>query len=389
MESNDGCVWDANESGVLLTTMAYQIIELNHSNAGTLRVLVENFDDQPSTEKIAIKENLDLLVEHSPLIDYIVQQSEKYPYLNKILQMASIFSTDYMMLYSTFVLSLQISTKDFEEQMVNEMIELMKTFETSTSDWISKIFEKHYDFLQISESKLKLPKNELDMKIQQTKNEMIEKAVRKLNQEEKDAFKRDVFQFKELSEQIKAKTLIDEIIPKLKFNEKPIIFVKGKTLIYKTNELVSMIYKLQYLDENMVQKLSNIRTESDFLNSSLKQFMKRINFRHRWKDDELWYEWLKQQYRNINFQNVERREQLESYSRVLGQIKTESEVNKINLIQAEINEKKVKEKINEEVLKKERLDKNQLVHCLNIKEMVNEYARNWKIFQVDQSDLSS
>lgn len=369
--------------------MAYQIIELNHSNAGTLRVLVENFDDQPSTEKIAIKENLDLLVEHSPLIDYIVQQSEKYPYLNKILQMASIFSTDYMMLYSTFVLSLQISTKDFEEQMVNEMIELMKTFETSTSDWISKIFEKHYDFLQISESKLKLPKNELDMKIQQTKNEMIEKAVRKLNQEEKDAFKRDVFQFKELSEQIKAKTLIDEIIPKLKFNEKPIIFVKGKTLIYKTNELVSMIYKLQYLDENMVQKLSNIRTESDFLNSSLKQFMKRINFRHRWKDDELWYEWLKQQYRNINFQNVERREQLESYSRVLGQIKTESEVNKINLIQAEINEKKVKEKINEEVLKKERLDKNQLVHCLNIKEMVNEYARNWKIFQVDQSDLSS
>ena len=86
---------------------------------------------------------------------------------------------------------------------------------------------------------------------------------------------------------------------------------------------------------------------------------------------------------------MERREQLESYSRVLGQIKTESEVNKINLIQAEINEKKVKEKINEEVLKKERLDKNQLVHCLNIKEMVNEYARNWKIFQVDQSDLSS
>ena len=76
-----------------------------------------------------------------------------------------------------------------------------------------------------------------------------------------------------------------------------------------------MILAATYLDENMLYKISRIKTNSVMLDKNLQIFFKLINFKHRFeKNEEYWKIWLKEEYlkqTNINLEKDRKLQELQ------------------------------------------------------------------------------
>ena len=293
------CEWlSLDESGVLLTTLVYQFINIVHSDVGALRVLFENFNIQPSTYKVEISRMFNELIEKSPLIDLIMKDIQRFPYLKICLSAISLYCSDQLLVFTSFTCCCKILEMDFEKQLFLEIIQLIIQFKVPY-DWSNRIMFLHDNFCNKYSTRLKYTmKYRLEKNLEEMGGLLDHLYTKQSSQREKDEFMNmtnEMIKFNELNNEEQNKILY-ELIQRLQLYEKPIIFDKGNPIFVMSTQLIADLHKLLYLDENKLQWLANINTENEFLNEKLKNFIKRINFRYRWKDDELWFEWLKNQY---------------------------------------------------------------------------------------------
>jgi hypothetical protein len=186
--------------------------------------------------------------------------------------------------------------------------------------------------------RLKIIKNEVDKEVEEMikDNKLPEEQVKEIKE------------FIQLKQEEQQKLIANEL-SKLTFMEKPIIFKQGKPIIMKGEDFITKIHKLLYIDEQKIQWLMNIHTAETFFNQTLAQLRKTIQFRFRWKDKDLWLEWLKSQYKP------------ESEA-----VKTVLPIKVVPLSQAipKTNKIKIVSMQNQEAaMKKEIEDKNQWIHC--------------------------
>ena len=177
-------------------------------------------------------------------------------------------------------------------------------------------------------------------------NNEIEEMIKESKLPEKQA--KEIREFIQLKQEEQQKLLTDEL-SKLTFMEKPIIFHEGKPIVMNGSDFIVKIHKLLYIDEQKIQWLMNIRTADIFLNKTLTQLRKLIQFRYRWKDKDLWFEWLKSQYKTGTSQTV-----LPVKVVPLSQL-SKPKINVDNEILIVEDQ--------EAIMKKESEDKNQWIHC--------------------------
>jgi hypothetical protein len=354
---------------------------------GTLRVQLDVLMDHPSDQKVKICETLNQLTEKSPLLDLITWNKLKYPNLNCVLETIALFTTDYMLLYMQVTNLHEITAWNFEANLVDEMLELIKESEIDTKEWCTILLVKHQDFVNKHKAKLKLNFKERQMlEIDQTSKLITKYANARLNEVGIQKVKENYNQFEntditKIQDHLKNMILNDE----LKLWEKPILFSKGTTVYYRLSDLLPLIVKLKYLDENSIQWLVNIETSNEKLNAWLFKFKKRLNYRYRWKDDERWMEWLKSYYLSHDHDEIPKMSA--SHSEV--QQDTHEKIDKISKT-LEFTEQQIKQaelmrlekdnwnKTLMEQLELEIKDKDIFVHTMNIKWMLKEYERNWK-----------
>jgi hypothetical protein len=246
----------------------------------------------------------------------------------------------------------KIADLRFETELYQELWSLMEKYQVNSRNDLNTYHDEYIKKWSLScktsVQRLKIIKNEVDKEV----DEMIKEN--KLPKEQA----KEIQEFIQLKQEEQQKLLVNEL-SKLTFMEKPIIFKQGKPITMKGEDFIMKIHKLLYIDEYKIQWLMNIHTAETFLNQTLMQLRKAIQFRFRWKDKDLWLEWLKSQYKT------------ESEA-----VKTVLPIKVVPLSQAKFNKIDGKQIIltqNQEVaMMKEIEDKNQWIHCKTLNWIKNK-----------------
>ena len=83
---------------------------------------------------------------------------------------------------------------------------------------------------------------------------------------------------KKTKEKIIIDMFIRQIIDKLKFMEKQIVYKIHNVKIENKRDFMKRILSLTYLNESQLPKMRNIKTENQLLNQNMDIFFKLINF---------------------------------------------------------------------------------------------------------------
>jgi len=281
---------DMETSGTKLARLLYTFLDYFHSDAGTLGVLFDALKSQPPTAKIRFQIMLDELTNRSPMMDIVYEELKHLDYLRTLLDCILMYCSNTLYLVTSICLQAKISEPNFELQLYQDLWVLMEKYQVTNRNELNR---QHDDYIKKWSLSCKTPVQRFEI-MRKEAHEEIEEIIKagKLPEEQANEIRKFV-QMKQEEQQ----NLLANELSKLTFMEKPIVFVQGKLITMKGEDLIVKMHKLLFIDEQKIQWFMNIRTAETFLNQTLQQLRKTIQFRYRWKDKDLWFEWLKNQYK--------------------------------------------------------------------------------------------
>lgn len=333
---------DMETSCTKFARLLYTFLDYFHSDAGTLGVLFDTLRIQPPTVKTRVQSLLDELTNKSPMMDIIYFELENLDYIKTLLDCILMYCSNAIYLVTSICTQIKIADSQFENELYNELWSLMERYQVANRNELNLLHDEYNKKWSLS---CKNPVQRIDTIKKEVNNE-IEEMIKESKLPEKQA--KEIREFIQLKQEEQQKLLTDEL-SKLTFMEKPIIFHEGKPIVMNGSDFIVKIHKLLYIDEQKIQWLMNIRTADIFLNKTLTQLRKLIQFRYRWKDKDLWFEWLKSQYKTGTSQTV-----LPVKVVPLSQL-SKPKINVDNEILIVEDQ--------EAIMKKESEDKNQWIHC--------------------------
>jgi len=281
---------DMETSGTKLARLLYAFLDYFHSDAGTLGVLFDALKTQPPTAKIRFQTMLDELTNRSPMMDIVYEELEHLDYLRTLLDCILMYCSNTLYLVTSMCLQAKISDPNFELQLYQDIWVLMEKYQMTCRNELNCQHDNYIKKWSLScktaVQRFKTMRNEAYAEVEE-----IIKAG-KLPEEQAN----DIRKFVQMKQEEQQNLLAKEL-SKLTFMEKPIVFAQGKLITMKGEDLIVKLQKLLFIDEQKIQWFMNIRTAETFLNQTLQQLRKTIQFRYRWKDKDLWFEWLKNQYK--------------------------------------------------------------------------------------------
>lgn len=336
---------DMDSSCTKFAKLLYTFLDYFHSDAGTLGVLFDTLRIQPPTAKIQMQSLLDELTNKSPMMDIIYYELNNLDYTKTLLDCILMYCSNTIYLVTSICTQIKIAEPQFEDGLYNELWSLMERYNMINRSELNLLHDEYIKKWSLS---CKSPVQRI-----KTIKKEVDKEVEEIIKESKlpDKQIKEIKDFIRLKQEEQQKLLASEL-SKLTFMEKPIIFKAGKPIIMSGPDFIAKVHKLLYIDEQKIQWLMNIHTAETFLNNTLGQLRKLIQFRYRWKDQDLWFEWLKSQYKTETSKTV-----LPIKVVPLSQLKKPT-INVDNEILVED-----KEAIMEAIMKKEIEDKNQWIHC--------------------------
>jgi Ser-tRNA(Ala) deacylase AlaX len=339
----DGWI-DIESSCTKFVELLYSFLDYFHSDIGTLGVLFDTLKAQPPTAKIHLQKLLDELTNKSPLMDIIYAELDNLDYTRTVLDSILMYCSNTIYLVTSICIQAKIADLHFETELYQELWSLMEKYQINSRKDLNIYHDEYIKKWSLScktpIQRFKIIKNEVDKEVNEMikENKIPEKQVKEIKE------------FIQLKQEEQQKLLVNEL-SKLTFMEKPIIFKQGKPIFMKGEEFITNIHKLLYIDEQKIQWLMNIHTAETFLNQTLIQLRKAIQFRFRWKDKDLWFEWLKSQYKTES----------EAVNTVLpkkvvplSQVKPNNKTGNIQIVLTQNQEM---------AMEKEVKDKNQWIHC--------------------------
>ena len=330
---------DMESSCTKFARLLYTFLDYFHSDTGTLGVLFDTLKSQPPTIKIQLQTLLDELTNRSPMMDIVYAELENYDYIRTLLDGILMYCSNLVYLVSSICVQAKISDLQFEFQLYQELWSLMEKYQVNNRNELNLYHDEYIKKWSLS---CKNPVQRFTT-IRKVVDNEVEEIIKAGNLPEKLVVEiKDFIHLKQVDQQ----TLLANELSKLTFMEKPIIFHQGKPIIMKGEDFIVKIQKLLYIDEQKIHWLMNIRTAETFLNQTLSQLRKLIQFRFRWKDKELWFEWLKNQYKAETSQTVP--------SLKVVPLGKASQLDKKEIIIV---------KDQEAAMKKELADKNEWIHC--------------------------
>ena len=333
---------DMETSCTKFARLLYTFLDYFHSDAGTLGVLFDTLRIRPPTVKTRVQLSLDELTNKSPMMDIIYSELENLDYTKTLLDCILMYCSNAIYLVTSICTQIKIADSQFENELYNELWSLMERYQVANRNELNLLHDEYNKKWSLS---CKSPIQRIDIIKKEVNNE-IEEMIKESKLPDKQA--KEIKEFIQLKQEEQQKLLTDEL-SKLTFMEKPIIFHEGKPIVMNGSDFIVKIHKLLYIDEQKIQWLMNIRTADIFLNRTLTQLRKLIQFRYRWKDKDLWFEWLKSQYKTGTSQSV-----LPVKVVPLSQV-SKPKINVDNEILIVEDQ--------EAIMKKEIEDKNQWIHC--------------------------
>lgn len=326
--------------------LLYSFLDYFHSDTGTLGVLFDMLRTQPPTAKIQIQSRLDELTNKSPMMDIIYAELKNLDYTRTLLDCILMYCSNTLYMVTSICIQAKIADPQFENEMYQELWSLMERHQVNNRNELNSLHDEYIKKWSLS---CKSPIQRISI----MKNEVNKEIDRIINDQELPAKQtKEIKEFISLKQEEQQKLLFDEL-SKLTFMEQPIIFKQGKPITMKGEDFIVKIQKLLYIDEQKIQWLMNIRFAESFLDETLKQLRKAIQFRFRWKDKDLWLEWLKSQYKT----------ETEKSQTVLPlKVVPLSQINQIEEKKIERNEIVLTEDL-EKKMQEEIEDKNEWIHC--------------------------
>ena len=270
--------------------LLYAFLDYFHSDAGTLGVLFDALKTQPPTAKIRFQTLLDELTNKSPMMDIVYEELVHLDYLRTLLDCVLMYCSNTLYLVTSICLQAKISDPQFEIQLYQDLWVLMEKYQISSRNELNR---QHDDYVKKWSLSCKTPAQRFETMRNEAYKE-VEEMIKADELPEEQA--NEIKEFVRLKQEEQQNILANEL-SKLTFMEKPIVFAQGKLVIMKGEDLIVKLQKLLFIDEQKIQWFMNIRTAETFLNQTLQQLRKSIQFRYRWKDKDLWFEWLKNQYK--------------------------------------------------------------------------------------------
>jgi polyhydroxyalkanoate synthesis regulator phasin len=358
---------DIETSCTKFANLLYTFLDYFHSDAGTLGVLFDTLKTQPPTVKILLQESLDELTNKSPMMDIIYAELDNLDYIRTLLDSILMYCSDTIYLVTSICTQAKIANPHFEIELYQELWSLMEKYQVNSRNDLNIYHDEYIKKWSLSSKtpvqRFKIVKNEVDKEI----DEMIKED--KLPKEQA----KEIQEFIQLRQEEQQRLLSNEL-SKLTFMEKPIIFKQGKPITMKGEDFIMKIHKLLYIDEYKIQWLMNIHIAETFLNQTLTQLRKIIQFRFRWKDKDLWLEWLKSQYKS----------EPEAVNTVLPvKVVPLSQANPNKIVRKQI----ILTQNQEDAMKKEIKDKNQWIHCKTLNWIKNK--NNSEIQAESQKELQN
>ena len=332
---------DMESSCTKLARLLYTFLDYFHSDAGTLGVLFDTLRIQPPTMKTQVQSLLDELTNKSPMMDIMYYELNNLDYVKTLLDCILMYCSNTIYLVTSICIQIKIAEPQFETGLYNELWSLMERYNMTNRSELNLLHDEYIKKWSLS---CKCPVQRINI-IKKEVDKEVEEIIKESKLPDKQI--KEIKEFIQLKQEEQQKLLASEL-SKLTFMEKPIIFKAGKPIIMSGPDFITKVHKLLYIDEQKIQWLMNIHTAETFLNNTLEQLRKLIQFRYRWKDKDLWFEWLKSQYKTEIPKTV-----LPIKVVPLSQLK-EPIINVDNGILVED-----KEAIMEEEIK----DKNQWIHC--------------------------
>lgn len=257
-----------------------------------------------------------------------------------------------VMINTAIILTTRVLNPNFENELYLEFLGLLKKMPNNENykDWITHIQKLHQNW----------NKNKLNT-IYILDKEQIQWLEKKMNWSRTNKKEEEI-------EEINI--IIRQLINKLQFEEKPIIYDIHYVKIENKKNLLKKILSLAFINEAQLQKLRNIKTENRSLNEAMDIFFKLINFKIKSRDHGWYQEWLWQEYINLQRKPKEKENQSKDEN------VTKELIEELEKIEAENNEIKL---ITEEerILRKEE-------ESLKIKELENKYIKDEKEFSTEE-----
>lgn len=281
---------DMETSCTKFARLLYTFLDYFHSDAGTLGVLFDALKSQPPTAKIRFQTLLDELTNKSPMMDIVYEELAHLDYLRTLLDCVLMYCSNTLYLVTSICLQAKISDPNFETQLYQDLWVLMEKYQVTSR---SELNRQHDDYVKKWSLSCKTPTQRFEIMKKEAYAE-VEELIKAGKLPEKQA--NEIREFVQLKQEEQQNLLANEL-SKLTFMEKPIVFAQGKLTTMTGEDLIVKLQKLLFIDEQKIQWFMNIRTAETFLNQTLQQLRKAIQFRYRWKDKDLWFEWLKNQYK--------------------------------------------------------------------------------------------
>jgi hypothetical protein len=347
-----------------LARLLYTFLDYFHSDAGTLGVLFDALKSQPPTAKVRFQTLLDELTSRSPMMDIVYEELEHLDYLRTLLDCILMYCSNTLYLVTSICLQAKISDPNFEIQLYQDLWVLMEKYQVTSRNELNR---QHDEYVKKWSLACKPPTQRFETMKKEAYAE-VEDLIKAGKLPEKQA--NEIKEFVHMKQEEQQNLLVNEL-SKLTFMEKPIVFAQGKLITMKGEDLIVKLQKLLFIDEQKIQWFMNIRTAETFLNQTLQQLRKTIQFRYRWKDKDLWFEWLKNQYKEAT-----------NSLTVLPQ-----EVVPLGLPKAKlVKENQIKiVKDQEAAMRREMEDENEWIHCKTLNWIKNK--NNQEILAESQKEV--
>lgn len=334
---------DATTSCTKFVDLLYTFLDYFHSDAGTLGVLFDMMKSQPPTCKVHFQQQLNELTNNSPMMDIVYEEINDLDYIKTLLDCILMYCSNLFYMTTSICIQTKIANPQFEEELYRELWLLMEKYRIEKRDHLNV---KHDEYVKKWSMSCKTPVQRIET-LRSTVGDEVNKLLVDNELDEEQA--NEITKFIQLQQNEKQELLVKEL-SKLTFMEKPIIFQAGKSITMKADDFISRIHRLLYLDEQKIHWMMNIHFAESFLNQTLLQLRKTIQFRYRWKDKELWFEWLKNQYTTQSTKIVLPIKVVPLKIEIQPKLKTET--NNVNVLR------------NEDVIIKNELEnKNEWIHC--------------------------
>jgi len=335
------CVLGPNEAGVFFTQICYELIRnIQFDKNFDIKLWISRLDKpfQLDSMCIDIRNKWNQFLNEAPLIDIIQWKLKYYPNISTIIGLLNILNSSYILLKTTFCLTTQILDINFEKALYNELLNLVNSLNPNLIEWKEKINDQHISYVNIGK-----PRNWKQI------------AKERSSKEFREDLKKTIQYVPNQYEKEEVDMILRNILSKMNFVEKPLQFLSYYTHIMEKNDLKKMIIAITYLDENMLYKISQIKTTSEMLNSNLEIFFKLMNYKHRFENnEEYWKNWLKHEYLKQTNIDLDKEEILNKQINLLAKENDiKKEIKRTNIIyEIKNNNTKHKEWINIENVQK-------------------------------------